>query len=232
MESNKDPKLGPKVERGREQGEKARARGRGAGGSRGAAAPGMSTRRESGQREARTYRFGVLLPLQEGRKLQHPELGAGHAAALPRGCWGRGGRRGGSCGRLEPCTQWKAHGSRSTGPPCRTLCQAPGLSALSGSPSRGGGQAEHWPAVQGQPWQGAQPGTAQPPRAPARNCVQGGLDAGWGWGVGWLLDPGLPGQPPLGSCPGETPGPARETTGLCPEGTRKPLTDSKLEAAR
>lgn len=127
MESNKDPKLGPKVERGREQGERARARGRGAGGSRGAAAPGMSTGRESGQREARTYRFGVLLPLQEGRELQHPELGAGHAAALPRGCWGRGGRRGGSCGRLEPCAQWKAHGSRSTGPPCRTLRQAPRL---------------------------------------------------------------------------------------------------------
>lgn len=45
-------------------------------------------RGESSQTGTRTYRIGVLLLLQEGRELQHPELGAGHAAALPWWCWG------------------------------------------------------------------------------------------------------------------------------------------------
>lgn len=75
--------------------------------------------------KARTYRIGVLLPLQEGRELQHPEFGAGHAAALPWGRGGRRGRRGRSCRRFKPCTRWTAHGSRPTRPPHTSLPQTP-----------------------------------------------------------------------------------------------------------
>lgn len=78
---NREPRLSSKVEWGRGQGEKARGRGKrtGASGNERAGEPA---------RQARTYRIRVLLLLQEGRELQHPELGAGHAAALPRGSRG------------------------------------------------------------------------------------------------------------------------------------------------
>lgn len=108
-------------------------------------APGMRMGREKIQlATARTYRIGVLLPLQEGRELQHPELGTGHAAALPRGCGGRRGRRGRSCRRLEPCTRWTAHGSRPTRPPHTSLPQTPrpiGTCCVPPSRHGGGGKA-------------------------------------------------------------------------------------------
>lgn len=56
-----------------------------------------------------TYRVRILLALQESRELQHPELGAGHTAALPRGNWRCRGRRGRSCRRLKAYVKGERH---------------------------------------------------------------------------------------------------------------------------
>ena len=117
--------------------------------------PGMRMGREKIQlAKARTYRIRVLLPLQEGRELQHPELGAGHTAALPWRRGGRRGRRGRSCRRLEPCIRWTAHGSWPTQPPHSSLPQTPrpiGTCCVPPSRHGGGGMGRGPPTGQAGP---------------------------------------------------------------------------------
>ena len=71
------------------QGRKPEAGGKRAGKTWEQEPPGTGEGGRASQTQARTYRIRVLLLLQEGRELQHPELGAGHTAALPWGCRGR-----------------------------------------------------------------------------------------------------------------------------------------------
>ena len=193
--------------------------------------PGMRMGREKIQlAKARTYRIRVLLPLQEGRELQHPELGAGHAAALP---WRRGGRRGRwgrSCRRLEPCIRWTAHGSWPTQPPHSSLPQTPRpIGTCCVPPSRHGGGGKALASGPRAALVGSSALTVQSPLGPgwlSREMMLAGDRLGGGRGVGkgtgvagcrgrveCLLDPGLPGQALLGSCSEGASGPGREISG-------------------
>lgn len=155
-----------------------------------------------------------------GRELQHPELGTGHAAALPaRGVRGAESGGAGPAGDSNPARGGRHMGAGPHGlPPASPRPQTLRNLLCASQQAWGWGQST---------------GQRSGAKAPGRGSVltvQSPLGTGWlsrgvmltgdrlwgqgdggGWGQGrveCLLDPGLPGQAPLGSCSGGASGPA------------------------
>lgn len=169
MRRNREPKFSPKVERGRRQGEKARAGKIGAGGGWGAAPSRKEDRageNPAGKGQNLPYRGPAAAPRRQrtptSRAWSWPRCGPATGV--------QGAQRATGQVLLEIQTlhmvdgTWEpAHTTSPHQPPRdpqthQNLAGGPAVCLPAGV----GVGAKHWPVVQGQPWQGAQPWQLSP----------------------------------------------------------------------